>query len=45
MFNLMKYKIIFVIVYRLFIIRNVDIILLVEKGNIIEKGIYESLME
>nr|WIF89272.1 ATP-binding cassette domain-containing protein [Acholeplasma laidlawii] len=45
MLNLMKQKTTFVIAHRLSTIRNADIILLVEKGNIIEKGTHESLME
>lgn len=45
MLNLMKHKTTFVIAHRLSTIRNADIILLVEKGNIIEKGTHESLME
>jgi len=45
MLNLMKNKTTFVIAHRLSTIRNADIILLVNKGNIIEQGTHESLME
>jgi ATP-binding cassette subfamily B protein len=45
MLNLMKHKTTFVIAHRLSTIRNADIILLVNKGNIIEQGTHESLME
>lgn len=45
MLNLMKNKTTFVIAHRLSTIRNADIILLVSKGNIIEQGTHESLME
>ncbi len=45
MLNLMKNKTTFVIAHRLSTIRNADIILLVNKGNIVEQGTHESLME
>lgn len=44
MLNLMKNKTSFVIAHRLSTIRNADIILLVDKGNIIEQGTHDSLM-
>jgi len=45
MLKLMKNKTTFVIAHRLSTIRNADIILLVNKGNIVEQGTHESLME
>ena len=44
MLNLMKNKTSFVIAHRLSTIRNADIILFVDKGNIIEQGTHDSLM-
>jgi len=44
MLNLMKNKTSFVIAHRLSTIRNADIILLVDKGNIIEQGTHDNLM-
>jgi len=44
MLNLMKNKTSFVIAHRLSTIRNADIILFVDKGNIIEQGTHDNLM-
>ena len=44
MLNLMENKTSFVIAHRLSTIRNADIILFVDKGNIIEQGTHDNLM-
>jgi ATP-binding cassette subfamily B protein len=43
--KLMENKTCFVIAHRLSTIKNADVILVVDDGNIVEKGTHDSLME